>query len=137
MFLAMAEDIRVVLIKLADRLHNMRTLYALPPEKQKKISRETLEIFAPLANRLGIYNMRRELEDLSLKYLDPIKYAEIEQLLADDRDDRHSFIGQAHHNLKGKVCARKHSGGNYRSSQAYLFDLQENAEQAARFRAHL
>lgn len=104
MFLAMAEDIRVVLIKLADRLHNMRTLYALPPEKQKKIARETLEIFAPLANRLGIYNMRRELEDLSLKYLDPVKYAEIEQLLADDRDDRHSFIGQAITILKDKFA---------------------------------
>lgn len=95
MFLAMAEDIRVVLIKLADRLHNMRTLYALKPEKQLKIARETLEIFAPLANRLGIYNIRRELEDLSLKYLEPEQYQEIEHLLADDRDDRHSYIGQS------------------------------------------
>lgn len=95
MFLAMAEDIRVVLIKLADRLHNMRTLYALKPEKQLKIARETLEIFAPLANRLGIYNIRRELEDLALRYLEPEQYQEIEHLLADDRDDRHSYIGQA------------------------------------------
>lgn len=95
MFLAMAEDIRVVLIKLADRLHNMRTLGALKPEKQIKIARETLEIFAPLANRLGIYNIRRELEDLALKYLEPAKYHEIEHLLAEDRDDRHSYIGQA------------------------------------------
>ncbi len=95
MFLAMAEDIRVVLIKLADRLHNMRTLWGLPPEKQKKIARETLEIFAPLANRLGIYHIRRELEDLSLKYLEPEAYAEVERLLADDRDDAHSYIAQA------------------------------------------
>lgn len=95
MFLAMAEDIRVVLIKLADRLHNMRTLYGKSPEKQKKIARETLEIFAPLANRLGIYHIRRELEDLSLKYLEPSAYDEIERLLADDRDDGQSFIQQA------------------------------------------
>lgn len=95
MFLAMAEDIRVVLIKLADRLHNMRTLYGLPPEKQRKIARETLEIYAPLANRLGIYNIRRELEDLSLKHLEPEAYNEIEQLLAEDRDDSQSFIQQA------------------------------------------
>ncbi|MGE5138694.1 MAG: RelA/SpoT family protein, partial [Rudaea sp.] len=95
MFLAMAEDIRVVLIKLADRLHNMRTLYGLSPEKQQKIARETLEIFAPLANRLGIYHIRRELEDLSLKYLEPNAFAEIEHLLAEDVDDGQSYITQA------------------------------------------
>lgn len=95
MFMAMAEEIRVVLIKLSDRLHNMRTLYALPPNKQRKIARETMEIFAPLANRLGIYNIRRELEDLSLKYLDPEKFEEIETLLAEDKDDSQAFIQQA------------------------------------------
>ena len=105
MFLAMAEDIRVVLIKLADRLHNMRTLSALLHEKQIKIARETLEIFAPLANRLGIYNIRRELEDLSLKYLEPEKFDEIEEFLADDRDDRHSYIGQAITQLREKLSA--------------------------------
>ena len=95
MFMAMAEEIRVVLIKLADRLHNMRTLYARPPVKQKKIARETMEIYAPLANRLGIYTIRRELEDLSLKYLEPDKYAEIEALLATDKDDQQAYISQA------------------------------------------
>ena len=95
MFMAMAEEIRVVLIKLADRLHNMRTLYARPPDKQKKIARETMEIFAPLANRLGIYTIRRELEDLSLKYLEPEKFKEIEALLADDKDDQQAYIAQA------------------------------------------
>lgn len=95
MFIAMAEEVRVVLIKLADRLHNMRTLYALPPDKQRKIARETMEIYAPLANRLGIYNIRRELEDLSLKYLDPDKYQEIETLLAEDKDDSQAFITQS------------------------------------------
>ncbi|MBI5651313.1 MAG: bifunctional (p)ppGpp synthetase/guanosine-3',5'-bis(diphosphate) 3'-pyrophosphohydrolase [Chloroflexi bacterium] len=95
MFLAMAEEIRVVIIKLADRLHNMRTLFARPPDKQRKIARETMEIFAPLANRLGIYHIRRELEDLALKYLDPTKFDEIETLLADDKDDQQAYIAQA------------------------------------------
>ncbi|MBI5848523.1 MAG: bifunctional (p)ppGpp synthetase/guanosine-3',5'-bis(diphosphate) 3'-pyrophosphohydrolase [Nitrospirae bacterium] len=95
MFMAMAEEIRVVLIKLADRLHNMRTLYARPPDKQKKIARETMEIYAPLANRLGMYNIRRELEDLALRYLEPDKYDYIETLLADDKDDQQAYIQQA------------------------------------------
>ncbi len=94
MFLAMAEEIRVVLIKLADRLHNMRTLYAIPPEKQRRIARETMEIFAPLANRLGMYNLRRELEDLAFKHLEPEKFKEIETLLAEDKDDQQAYIQQ-------------------------------------------
>lgn len=104
MFLAMAEDIRVVLIKLADRLHNMRTLGSLRREKQIKIARETLEIYAPLANRLGIYNIRRELEDLSLKYLEPDKFCEIEELLADERDEHHSYIGEAITQLRERLA---------------------------------
>jgi GTP pyrophosphokinase len=95
MFMAMAEDARVVLIKLADRLHNMRTLYALRPEKQRRIARETMEIFAPLANRLGMYNIRRELEDLALKYLEPDRYKEIEDLLLEDKNDQQAYITEA------------------------------------------
>ncbi len=104
MFFAMAEDIRVVIIKLADRLHNMRTLYGVRPEKQKRIARETLEIFAPLANRLGIYTIRRELEDLALKYLEPEKYKEIDTLLAEDKDDQQSYIRQAITILREKLA---------------------------------
>lgn len=76
-FLGMARDVRAILIKLADRLHNMRTLDYLSPERQKVLSRETLEVFAPIAHRLGMYQVKSELEDLSLKYLEPEKYREI------------------------------------------------------------
>jgi RelA/SpoT family (p)ppGpp synthetase len=94
MFLAMAEDIRVVLIKLADRLHNMRTLWALPPHKQRKIAQETMEIFAPLANRLGIWQMKWELEDLALRYLEPGIYQEIASFLAERRAEREAYIAR-------------------------------------------
>ena len=80
-FLGMAKDVRVILIKLADRLHNLRTLSSLSPERQKALSRETLDVFTPIAHRLGLYNIQSELEDLSLKYLEPEKYQKIKALL--------------------------------------------------------
>ncbi len=88
MFLAMAKDIRVIVVKLSDRLHNMRTLHHLRPDKQQRIAKETLEIFAPLANRLGIGKLKAELEDLSLKYMDAESYAAIDHNLKDTRDNR-------------------------------------------------
>lgn len=87
-FLAMGEDVRVVLIKLADRLHNMRTLGHMPEHKRKRIAQETLDIFAPLANRLGIWQLKWELEDLSFRYVNPEKYKEIAAQLAERRPDR-------------------------------------------------
>ena len=99
MFLAMAEDIRVVLIKLADRLHNMRTLGALPIEKQQRIARQTAEIYAPLAERLGIWQIKWELEDLSFKYLDPETYHELAGLLESHRAEREDFVERAKEEL--------------------------------------
>lgn len=92
MLLAMAKDVRVVIIKLADRLHNMRTLDYRMPEKQRVKSLETMEIYAPLAHRLGIRSVKEELEDLSLKHLDPVAYHEIEQQLALRKEDREAFL---------------------------------------------
>ncbi|HKS91160.1 MAG TPA: bifunctional (p)ppGpp synthetase/guanosine-3',5'-bis(diphosphate) 3'-pyrophosphohydrolase [Tepidiformaceae bacterium] len=95
MFLAMAEDIRVVLIKLCDRLHNMRTLWAFEAQKQRRIARETMEIFAPLANRLGVWQIKWELEDLAFRYLEPDRYREIAELLASKRVVREKQVGKA------------------------------------------
>ncbi|MGD8312895.1 MAG: GTP diphosphokinase [Gammaproteobacteria bacterium] len=92
LLLAMAEDVRVVLIKLADRLHNMRTLQHLDADRQRRIARETMDIYAPLANRLGIWQVKWELEDLSLRYLEPAAYQELARQLNEKRADRERYI---------------------------------------------
>ena len=92
MFLAMAKDIRVILIKLADRLHNIRTLQYQSPEKQQEKARETMDIYSPIANRLGISKIKTELDDRSLAYLEPEKYAELQQAMDLCREDREEFV---------------------------------------------
>jgi GTP pyrophosphokinase len=94
MLVAMAEDVRVILIKLADRLHNMRTLSALSPEKQRRIAQETLDVYAPLAHRLGIASLKWQLEDLAFQVLEGEKYEEIARMLAQTRSQREDFIRQ-------------------------------------------
>ena len=94
MLVAMAEDLRVVFIKLADRLHNMRTLDALSSEKQRSIAQETLEIYAPLAHRLGIWELKWQLEDLAIRYLEPRKYRQIAKLIAARRTQREDFVAR-------------------------------------------
>jgi GTP pyrophosphokinase len=94
MMLAMVDDIRVVLIKLADRLHNMRTLEHLQPERQQKIARETLDIYAPIAHRLGMGKIRGELEDLGFRYVDPISYQQVEEAVEARRKAGEAFLGR-------------------------------------------
>ncbi len=124
MFLAMAEDIRVILIKFADRLHNMRTLKHLPESKQKRIAQETLDIYAPLANRLGIGWMRAEFEDLSLKYLQPEIYKNLLKKVAKRREEQEVYINDVskkirkrliEYNIPGFISGRvKHLYGIYK-----------------------
>ena len=126
-FLAMVDDIRVILIRLADRLHNMHTLAALPAERGTVIARETLEIFAPLAHRLGMWKVKEELEDLALEYLEPDKYHEVVELLRARRADREQYVDGVVQTLRTDLAAegitaevtgrRKHIYSIYRKMQ--------------------
>ena len=135
MFLAMARDIRVVLIKLADRLHNMRTLKFVKEEKQKRIAKETIEVYAPLANRLGISNIKWELEDLCLRYLEPEFYYDLVEKVKQKRQERQRFIEdsilQIHTKLirsgiKAEISGRaKHFYSIYRKMKRDNKDISE------------
>ena len=104
MLVSMAEDIRVVLIKLADRLHNMNTLDALPPEKRKRIAQETLDIYSPLAHRLGIWEIKWRLDDLAFRHLNEEKYREISKILASKRTEREDYIEKVSSTLRDELA---------------------------------
>lgn len=105
MFLAMVDDIRVIIIKLADRLHNMRTLQYLPEDRQKRMAQETLDVYAPLANRLGIWQLKWQLEDLAFRYLDNEAYHRIAQLLSEKREERSQYLEQVIDILRKRLAA--------------------------------
>jgi GTP diphosphokinase / guanosine-3',5'-bis(diphosphate) 3'-diphosphatase len=141
MFLAMAEDIRVVLIKLADRLHNMRTLQFRPPAKRRRVAQETMEIYAPLANRLGIWELKWQLEDLSFRHLEPEKYHEIADKVASRRVAREKYIQRVievlrsdleKHGIQADLSGRpKHIYSIYRKMQRRGVDIDQIYDQLA------
>ena len=135
MLLAMANDIRVILVKLADRLHNMRTLEFQPEPKQRSIARETMDIYAPIANRLGISWVKVELEDLSFRYLNPEIYFELVRKISLKKQEREAFVGEAKaiifeklalHEIKGEVSGRsKHLFSIYRKMEKRNVEFEE------------
>lgn len=136
MFVAMAEDIRVILIKFADRLHNLQTLYALPADKQKRIALEVLEIYAPIANRLGIGELQAKLEDAAFKYAYPEKFAEIEQIVKNHFPQKKKNLNNMIRKLKARldkenikyseICGRsKHYYSFYRKYLKYNRDINQ------------
>ena len=115
LLLSIAKDVRVILIKLADRLHNMRTLDYLPEEKRRRIAQETMDLYAPLAHRFGMAQMRWELEDLSFKYIEPAEYKALAKLVAQKRDLREQLINQFSEPLERELQARRDPGRRGRS----------------------
>ncbi len=128
MFLAMARDIRVVLIKLADRLHNMRTLQYHQVPKQREIALETLEIFAPLAHRLGIYRLKWEMEDLAFRYTNPDKFYELSELVARTRDKREEYIRTTIATLREKL-AEVHISAELQGRPKHLYSIFQKMQQ--------
>lgn len=127
MIVAMAKDIRVILIKLADRLHNMRTLKSLPPEKQKRIAQETLDIYAPLANRLGISRIKTELEDLAFMYLNPEAYEDLAQKVNKRRVERESYINDLIEIIRGQLAEHGYKG-EVRGRPKHFYSIYQKME---------
>ena len=135
MLVAMVEDLRVVFIKLADRLHNMRSLDALPPEKQRSIAQETLEIYAPLAHRLGIWELKWQLEDLSFRYLEPREYRQIANMIVARRAQRESLIAQVIQTLReefDKISLRAEMSGRPK----HIYSIHQKMEKYAALGKH-
>jgi len=124
MFIAMAQDWRVLLIKLADRLHNMRTISVMPMARQRAIAQETLDVYAPLAHRLGVQSMKWQLEDLSFATLHPKRYAEIEQMVASRQPEREEYLSEVMDTLKEKL-SEFHIDADVRGRPKHLWSIYE------------
>jgi len=122
MLLAMVRDIRVIMVKLADRTHNMRTLGAVPPAKRRMVARETLEIYAPIANRLGIHSIKTELEDLGFKALYPARYRVIEKALKKARGNQKQFVGKIAQNLR-EALEKAGINGRVEGREKHLYSI--------------
>ncbi|MGI6567828.1 MAG: bifunctional (p)ppGpp synthetase/guanosine-3',5'-bis(diphosphate) 3'-pyrophosphohydrolase [Firmicutes bacterium] len=127
MFLAMAEDLRVIVIKLADRLHNMRTLRHLPEDRQKRISRETVEIYAPLAHRLGMWGIKWEMEDLAFRYLEPQAYYELVNLVAKKRQEREGELQTVMQTLRDRLVELG-IGGEVSGRPKHLYSIYQKMQ---------
>lgn len=127
MFMAMSKDIRVILIKIADRLHNTRTLQYQTPAKQISKSMETMEIYAPLAHRLGMQKIKWELEDVSLQYLDPEGYQQIIDYLHENEASAQNFMNAIQSKITDPACLRRHPRVDLRQGQAHVFHLPQDA----------
>ena len=120
MFLAMGKDIRVIILKLADRLHNMRTLKYLKRDRQIANAKETMELYAPLANRLGLYSLKWELEDLSFKYLYPEEYHDLVEGINKKRDERLKFIEKIMDDIRAELKKQKIDAEVTRKSKTFI-----------------
>ena len=130
MLLAMARDVRVILIKLADRLHNMRTLGAVPPAKRRRIARETMEIYAPIANRLGLNTLYHELQDLAFSHLYPRRYRVLAKATAAARGNRREVVGKTLEAIKKKLAEAGIEAHGAGPREAHLLDLPQDDREA-------
>ncbi len=128
MLLAMSKDIRVILIKISDRLHNMRTMEYQTPEKQKQKSLETMEIYAPIAHRLGMQKIKWELEDLALKYLDPVSYQEIIEALEEKASSMTASCASIHDQITKRLKQEGIDGHGLRADEAPLHHLSQDVQ---------
>ena len=137
MIVAMAQDVRVILIKLADRLHNMRTIEYLGKQKQVQKAKETLEVYAPLAHRLGIHTLKWELEDLAFETLHPRKYEEIKAMVAERRADREEHVREARDDPAARAREGRHPRRHLGPREALLFDLRQDGQEGPRVQRDL
>ena len=128
MLMTMAEDVRVVIIKLADRLHNMRTLDSMPQNRKVAIAQETLDIYAPLAHRLGMWELKWLLEDLAFQHIDPEEYRTISKMLATKREEREQYIDRVVSMLERRAASRRNTVERVRAAQAHLQHPSQDGE---------